>query len=253
MPDIDIPTYGYAWQVEVDWDDDGLYAHALSDVTERWLTSRYAYGTARRSNPQRPDRRGGRGTITLIGNEFVSGLSTVFTEAQLQTRHRMKFTLGTGSLFHCWIQEAKHAGRGTDGGVRTQFQLEGLLERPGRVVREIAQPAFSTTATTADVLALLQNAYGLAALEQNIAATPLGVYTFKGAAAQYASRFAQVAGALPVAHRGGGLALIDPTRVPSPTPAIYSSDAYVVQSATTEFDSEQVWTTATCAVLLWWN
>ena len=57
MPDIDIPTYGYAWDVEVDWDDDGLYAHALSDVTERWLTARYAYGTARRSNPSGPPSR----------------------------------------------------------------------------------------------------------------------------------------------------------------------------------------------------
>ena len=121
MPDIDIPTYGYAWLIEVDWDDDGLYAHALSDVTERWLTARYAYGTARRSNPQRPTVAAGRGTITLIGNEFVPGLSTVFTAAQLQTRHRLRFMLGTGSLFHCWLQEAKHAGRGTDGGVRTQF------------------------------------------------------------------------------------------------------------------------------------
>ena len=244
MPDIDIPTYGYAWLIEVDWDDDGLYAHALSDVTERWLTARYAYGTARRSNPQRPTVAAGRGTITLIGNEFVPGLSTVFTAAQLQTRHRLRFSLGSMSLWGCWLQEARHAGRGTDGGVRTQFSLEGLLERPGRAQQDISQIEPLTSSTAAEVLALAQDAYGLTALDHNLTATPLGVYTFAGPAARYVSQFAQVAGALPVALRAGGLGLYDPTTAPLPLPSIYRSVDYVIESATTEFDSEQLFTSA---------
>ena len=242
----DIATFGFAWDVDIDWSDTGLYNHALSDVSATWLRASFEQGTARRSNPQRPTIVTGRGTITLIGNNYVPGLSTRLTAAQLQARHLIRFRLGTALLFDGYVQEARHLEGTGDGGIFTEFQVEGLLERRGRAALELTQAATSTTTTAAAVLQQLRETYGVAAgdFEQNIQSTPLADYTFEGPVQQYASQFGQVAGGLMVARPGGELALIDPTRLPSPVPRVFRGTDYMVLGATTEFDQEQLWNKA---------
>ena len=242
----DIPTFGYDWRVHVDWSDTGMYDHARSNVSDLWLRASYEEGTARRSNPQRPTPVHGRGSITFIGDDFVPGRSKVLTATQIRTRHRIRFRLGTTLLFSGWVQEGRHQEGLSDGGIFTEFQLEGYLERPGRATKTISQSATDADTTTASVLSLLKDAYGIADADfmHNLSDTPLTVYSFNGPAAQYGSQFGQVAGGLPTARKGGKLALLDPTRLPSPIPRVYDQSEYTILGATTEFDLEQLWNQA---------
>ena len=234
------------WSVLVDWDNDGQYAHALSDVSEAWASASYEYGTARRSNPQRPTIAPGRGQIALIGEEFVPARSTVLSAMQLELRHRIRATLGADVLWECWIQEANHRAGSSRAGFTTRFRLEGLLERPGRNPVSISQLEEPINADVAAITALAQTAYGIDAADYsaNIAPTPLGIYGFNGPAARYISEFSQVSGALPLAGPAGELHLIDPSRAPvAPSTNIHAND-YMITNATTEFDAEQLWTVA---------
>ena len=224
--------------VHVDWNADDDYGDTLEDVSPYWETIRFGFGTPRRSNPQRPTIAAGRGQMVLNDPRFVPGESTALTDAQL--RARRKFRVRSGSVLLCdgWIQDGRHQEHNTVG-----FQLEGFLDRPGRERKMIAQGTASVTSTTAAVLKLLRDAYGLAESDftHNLASTPLSLYSFNGPVAQYASQFGQVAGGLPIARRAGALAVIDPTRLPSPSPTVYRERDYTILGATTESDSEQLW------------
>ena len=244
MTSTDLLAYGSGLTHEVDWADNGNYAHAASNVTDVAQQFRYGEGTNRRSNPQRPTADHGSGSVTLLGDDYVPGRSAVLTEAQLNGRHRYRVRRGSTVLASFWIQEGRHQGGG-QAGQETAFVLEGLLERTARADTTLTQPMASTASTSAAVLQLLKDAYGLADSEfsQNLASTPLADYGFEGAVGQYASLFGLVSGGLPTARRAGRFGLFDPTRTAA-SPVAVSSDNYVVLEATTEFDQEQLWNKA---------
>ena len=73
MTSFDISLYGDGLRFLADWDDDGAFANPHADVTENWLKSNYEYGTARRSNPQRPTILAGRGALVLIRRRVRAG------------------------------------------------------------------------------------------------------------------------------------------------------------------------------------
>ena len=224
--------------LDVDWEGDGEFDHARHDVSGLWGMIRFQQGTSRRSNPQRPTIAHGRGSIELIGDDFVPGRSALLDESQLRSRRLFRLNQGSVRIADGWIQDAQHQRYN-----RTRFGIEGVLERTGRESHMIAQGLAPATTTGDSALALLKDSYGLldADFSHNIRTTPLALYSFNGPAAGYASRFGLVAGALPIARTRSRLALIDPTILPSPPPPIYSTSEYVILGATTEFDSEQLW------------
>ena len=244
MTSTDLLAYGSGLVHEIDWADDGNYAHAASNVTGVAQLFRYGEGTNRRSNPQRPTADHGSGSVTLLGDDYVPGRSVVLTEAQLNARHRYRVRRGSTVLATSWIQEGRHRGGGR-AGQETAFVLEGLLERQARVETMVSQTASSTTSTASGVLQLIKDAYGLSDSDfsQNLASTPLGLYSFDGSAGQYGSQFGLVSGGLPTARRAGSFGLFDPTRTPQ-SPLAVDSDNYVILDATTEFDQEQLWNAA---------
>ena len=246
MTSIDIPLYGDDIEVLIDWDGDASFDHARSDVSDDWLRASFQFGTSRRSNPQRPTIQAGTGSLVLIGEQYVPGRSTVWTLAQLRQRYRVRVSLGAVVLWECWMDRPKHPVAQNRAGFATSFELEGYLERPGRVRQMIAQTSASVNANATAVLDLLSNAYGLGASDfaADIDATPLSLYSFDGPAAQYASQFALVAGGLPCARRGGGLRLQDPGNRPQTIPTFRNTE-YAVLRATTDFDVEQLFNVLT--------
>ena len=61
-----------ALKYEVDWLDDGLYGHGLSDVTEAVDGDFMAlFGSAKSSNPDRPILKPLVGNVTLMGVNYA--------------------------------------------------------------------------------------------------------------------------------------------------------------------------------------
>ena len=245
MTSVDIPLYGDDISVLIDWAGDGRFAHARSDVSDDWIQASFQFGTSRRSNPQRPTIQAGAGNLVLIGEQFVPGRSSVWTLDQLQARYRVRVSLGTVVLWEAWMDRPLHPASGNQAGLATSFELEGYLERPGRVHRMISQTATVVNSNDTAVLNLLRNAYGLNASEfaADIDATPLQDYEWEGPAAEYGSLFSQVSGGLLCARRAGALRLQDPSNRPASVTAYRNTD-YTVLRATTDLDIEQLWNKA---------
>ena len=245
MTSVDIPLYGDDISVLIDWAGDGRFAHARSDVSDDWIQASFQFGTSRRSNPQRPTIQAGAGNLVLIGEQFVPGRSSVWTLDQLQARYRVRVSLGTVVLWEAWMDRPRHPASGNQAGLATSFELEGYLERPGRVHRMISQTATTVNSNATAVLNLLRNAYGLNASEfaADIDATPLQDYEWEGPAAEYGSLFSQVSGGLLCARRAGALRLQDPSNRPASVTAYRNTD-YTVLRATTDLDIEQLWNKA---------
>ena len=239
MTSFDISLYGDGLQFLVDWDADGAFAHARSDVTENWYRCIFEYGTPRRTNPQRPTILAGRGSLTLLGDEFVPGRSTVFTEAQLRRRYRLRVLQGAVVLFEAWIDEARQERGVHAGGSAVQFRFEGILEQAGREQVKLSQGAAAVLANADAVVQILEDAYGLASIPVNLRDTPLGIYGFEGPVARYASQYSQVAGGFPTATKDGGLAVRDPNLTPASAKLFRMTD-YAILEAGTEFDVEQL-------------
>lgn len=244
MTSFDISLYGEGLLFEVDWDRNGTFGHPLSDVTKHWVSCAYEYGTARRSNPERPTIQAGRGNLTLIGDEFIPGRSAVFDQSDLNRRRRMRVSLNSTRLFEAYMAEVIHDQNASR--AISRFRLEGYLERPGREQVIISQPSTTSTTVSDEVIALLRDVYGLdaASLSHGLQATPLTRYSFKGAAAQYLSEFARVASGLPCALRSGALRLQDVSVHPATVPIFRNAD-YAIEQAATDFDIEQIWNSIT--------
>lgn len=238
---FDVSLYGDGLRFEVDWARDGMFAHPFSDVTNAWWRAHYEYGSARRSNPQRPTVLAGRGRLSLIGEEFVPGRSTVFTEEELRMRYMIRVTYFSVLLFTAFMADIRHEPNLARGGTVVSWRLEGQLEQQGRTRQVVEQAAADAAADDVAVLDLLREAYGLDAadLTSSIQPTELGQYNFSGAAAQYASQFALVAGALPTAGPDGDLSLVDPNIRPATYPTFRMTD-YTILDAASEFDIEQL-------------
>ena len=239
---FDIPLDDDGIVIEVDWNRDGMWDHARSNLSAYWSRGDYQFGTSRRSNPQRPTNAAGAGRLVLAGDDFIAGRSSFFTLTQLQQRYPCRARIDSTVLWEGWIEGPRHQGSAGTGGVLTTFELEGKLERPGRARRMITQGSANVTASATAVLDLLRNAYGLDAADfaANVDATPLSLYSFDGPVAQYASLFGQVSGGLPCARRAGQLRLQDPSNRPNSI-QVFSNADYVIEKATSEFQIEQLW------------
>ena len=207
---------------EVDWDDSGQFAHALSDVTP-FVSGDFqaAYGAGRRSNPDRPTIAPLTGSVTLLGRNFAPGESAALEATVLQRRHRFRVMWDDGGtpvlLCQGWMQEPRIVDA-REGYRRTRYRLEGLLTR--QLAKRFALTHDTATSDTVAARALLETAFETPLSDYNYESTPLSFFQFSGSAGLLCSQFGAVAGAFPIERKEGTLAMLDPTAAPAAQPAV---------------------------------
>ena len=206
-----------ALKYEVDWDSDGAYAHALSDVTAAVDGDFTAlFGASKLSNPDRPILKPLVGGVTLMGDNYAPRSSPAFTPVELRLRRRFRVSWSDGivTVYLCtgWIQTPKilEPRAGTK---LTRYSFEGLTKQGLQRDVELAQ--LTDDATTVTARTLIGDAFGYALEAYDYEATELTIFQFAGRAGEFASKFGTVAGAFPMERSTGGLGMHSPLSDPS--------------------------------------
>ena len=225
--------------VEVDWGDD-TFGHAVSDVSGRLRSCVFRWGAARRSNPQRPVIASGSGTLVLLGDDFVPGVSTVLSTRDLYARHRFRITEHTGAdPISGWLSLVANPSRGRAAGRESTFRLEGLASDGLRTEVEFVQAVDGEPHDSTDFAELLEDAAG-SAVSLQVRATSLAPFLFAGRRGGLLSQLALALGGLAVAGRSGGLSIVDPTDVPAGAKPLLSGAELAVLDASSELDVAQI-------------
>lgn len=235
--------------VEVDWTDSLMFDHVLSDVSARYRDCRYRWGSARRSNPQRPVTASGEGSMTLLGVDFVPGASTALTLEQLNGRHRIRIVEHVGAApIMGWMVLATNPSRSRTSGRSTQFRLEGLETDGLRTEIELVQPTDGAAHDSPEVQALLTAAAGRA-VDLDVRPTNLAPFMFAGRRGELLSQLGLALSGRPLSGRAGAFRVVDPTLVPAGARPLVSSDLAVLD-ASSEIDTAQIRNSAIVGVEL---
>ena len=226
---------------QVDWGNDGLYAHPESDVTVAVDSDfRAKFGTTKSSNPDRPILLPLAGGVTLMGDTFSPRSSIVFTPVELRQRRRFRVqwtdgtdtvTLCTGWILNPRIQEPRVGTK------LTQYDLEGFLLEDMR--RTVALLQLTNNADTVTARTMVETAFGQTLDSFTYDPTALTIFQFAGKAGGFASKFCTVAGAFPTEHKSGGLGLHSPLSDPAGQETIGTPD-YVVSSLKSEWGAQHI-------------
>ena len=221
---------------EVDWDGDGNFNNAYSDISQYNLKARVSYGTSR-INLERPTVHSASGSVEVTSRVFdpnkVQGLTP--NQIRRRSRYRIKSIIGSNEtiLFDGYILGSKVTD--VEKSI-VRFSIQGRLEQPTREEVMISQPQSSTNANAASTLLLLRNAYGLDYdIDTRMQSTPLSIYSFSGRAGSYLSRFSRIAGVFPIETANGRLELRDPTLAAPTTAITLANSQFIVSDVQSEY------------------
>ena len=221
--------------VEIDWSDSGLFDHAASDVTEALRGLRFRWGAAERSNPERPVVDFGGGSLRLVGERYILGLSAVLSAAQLQRRHLLRVSVPGWApiLGRCSLD----VRRSTADRV-SQFVLEGLGREDVSAELDVVQPTEGVLSDSVEFGAWVEAHVGLV-VPIRAAVRAYDRFRFEGRRGELVSTLAVTLAAMPVAGRGGSLRLRDPT-MPTAAPVVLGSGVLAVAAASSRLDVAHV-------------
>ena len=188
---------------------------------------RYSSGSARNANPERPTISHGYGSLRMH-NTRVAGRKT------------FEVYNGSNKIIDAWLQEEQYNERNEE----SRYILEGKRFQAGRSFIELSQTAVSADASSASIVNLLRDAYRVSSVESSLDSTPLSVYSYRGPAAGYASRFAAVAGGLPYEDTLGNIGIKSPHIVPAEPAVVLSEYQYRIARIESFLDIRQLWNEA---------
>lgn len=192
-----------------------------------WQDVKFAFGSARRANPQRPNLAVGKGSLEILNH------SAILSE-------RIRVTEGSVTLFEGVIRdEVKDSVTNI-----SRYQIEGLLSEVASERIEVSQNEAVAQSNSDAVQNILRNAFGLSSVDVSLRATPLRRYAYKGGASGYASRYALVAGGIPFVTSSGSLGVKDPTVLPDSGVITISSSANRIASIDPQNLNDALWNAA---------
>ena len=104
MPSFGLPHVP-SFRVEVDWNQDGRYAHALSDVTSNITRYNVFFGGHQAVEDGKPYIVTAQGTFRLHGDDFLPQTSTLLEPTELNSRIRIRIFYNDIQVFDGFIKD----------------------------------------------------------------------------------------------------------------------------------------------------
>ena len=234
-------------RVEVDWDGDGSYSHALSDVSAS-ADLRFGHGTNVTSVWYRPVVRSCQGSMSLPADTYLPGRSGgQLSQADGNRRNSVRVTVRVGTTDTSQLVGIVESPKTQRRRVRWQVTglLNGLLGEPAEIKQE-AQDVETTDQDFVDVIAAL---LGLAAGAVDPPDSPdveLGAFEVDGRAGGLVSDYCSVASAVPLEDAAGSLVLGARAPASAPSPDVEISQAtHRITGFEVDEDGRQVRNTVT--------
>ena len=212
--------------VEVDWDGDGTYGHALSDVSAD-ASFNSTHGTQVQSLWSRPVFRSARGSLTLPVETYLPGKAGGISKDDARRRNAIRVRSTAGSTTTTLLEGFTSIPRVSDRVVR--WDVEGKLDRLLGEEGTVVQPVFGAETTDQATVDLWGALLGVAAGDLDpppVDGVSLALFTEADQpVGRLFSLYCQVAGAIPV-ETATGSPVLGP-RQPSSEP---SHDADIASS-----------------------
>ena len=206
-------VYRGTWKFLVDWNNDGQYDHALSDITDDVIRWSIAFGGEGITELDRPRLLSARGRIRVHGNRYVAGYS-VLTRAQLATRHAIRITYDTILVWQGEIDG------GSDVALReVEFNCSAKHDSglEGNTLKELARLRDDNGNSVRRDISMLQEFYastiGQEPDDDLFQVPDLDIYEFfySGPTGGFFGRWAHIAHSVPVERSDGRLGLFSDT------------------------------------------